>query len=183
MGLCGLRVMRRTHVASSLSKFLESSPRKCDSPDSRQSSSLLRPNHLSFFWVPADGEAESSVSSSYLNAHSNPTIINPKKKSRYGQTLSPYDSGEEEELDDESDDDDDWSLNDDFAEVTEYEKKKPKSQKPTIAKKGLCFLHKPVGIALECSSKEKNFVGRKYDASRVMLKDATSDVKKLCNSG
>ncbi|CAN6898585.1 unnamed protein product, partial [Brassica oleracea] len=104
-------------------------------PDSHQSSSLLRPNHLSFFWVPADGEAESSVSSSYLHAHSNPTIINPKKKSRYGQTLSPYDSGEEEELDDESDDDEDWSLNDDFAEVTEYEKKKSKSQKPTIAKK------------------------------------------------
>ncbi|ESQ42889.1 hypothetical protein EUTSA_v10013311mg [Eutrema salsugineum] len=68
-------------------------------------------------------------------AHSNPKIINPKKKSRYGQTLSPYDSDEEEELHDESDDDD-WLLNDDFAEVTEYEKKKPKSQKQTIAKKG-----------------------------------------------
>ncbi|KAG2333178.1 hypothetical protein Bca52824_004358 [Brassica carinata] len=73
------------------------------------------------------------------HAHSNPKIINPKKKSRYGQTLSPYDSDEEEELDDESDDDDDddWLLNDDFAEVTEYEKKKPKSQKQTIAKKGV----------------------------------------------
>ncbi|KAG7534352.1 Transcription termination factor mitochondrial/chloroplastic [Arabidopsis thaliana x Arabidopsis arenosa] len=70
-------------------------------------------------------------------AHSNPKIINPKKKSRYGQTLSPYDSDEDEALDDESDDeDDDWLLNDDFAEVTEYEKKKPKSQKQTIAKKG-----------------------------------------------
>lgn len=46
------------------------------------------------------------------HAHSNPKIINPKKKSRYGQTLSPYDSDEEEELDDESDDDDDdWLLN------------------------------------------------------------------------
>lgn len=46
------------------------------------------------------------------NAHSNPKIINPKKKSRYGQTLSPYDSDEEAELDDESDDDDDdWLLN------------------------------------------------------------------------
>lgn len=45
-------------------------------------------------------------------AHSNPKIINPKKKSRYGQTLSPYDSDEDEELDDESDDDDDdWLLN------------------------------------------------------------------------
>ncbi|KAJ0261616.1 Transcription termination factor MTERF9 [Hirschfeldia incana] len=72
------------------------------------------------------------------NAHSNPKIINPKKKSRYGQTLSPYDSDEEDELDDESDDDDDdWLLNDDFAEVTEYEKKKPKSHKQTIAKKGV----------------------------------------------
>lgn len=45
------------------------------------------------------------------NAHSNPKIINPKKKSRYGQTLSPYDTDEEEELDDDSDDDDDWLLN------------------------------------------------------------------------
>ncbi|CAN7017392.1 unnamed protein product [Brassica oleracea var. botrytis] len=53
-------------------------------PDSHQSSSLLRPNHLSFFWVPADGEAESSVSSSYLHAHSNPTIINPKKNMNSG---------------------------------------------------------------------------------------------------
>lgn len=44
-------------------------------------------------------------------AHSNPKIINPKKKSRYGQTLSPYDSDEDGELDDESDDDDDWLLN------------------------------------------------------------------------
>lgn len=45
-------------------------------------------------------------------AHSNPKIINPKKKSRYGQTLSPYDSDEDEELDDESDEeDDDWLLN------------------------------------------------------------------------
>ncbi|EOA13232.1 hypothetical protein CARUB_v10026264mg [Capsella rubella] len=69
-------------------------------------------------------------------AHSNPKIINPKKKSRYGQTLSPYDSDEDEVLDDESDEDDDWLLNDDFAEVKEYERKKPKSQKQPIAKKG-----------------------------------------------
>uniref|UniRef100_A0A1J3C8C0 Transcription termination factor 3, mitochondrial n=1 Tax=Noccaea caerulescens TaxID=107243 RepID=A0A1J3C8C0_NOCCA len=69
-------------------------------------------------------------------AHSNPKIIKPKKKSKYGETLSPYDSDEEEQLDDESDeDDDDWLLNDDFAEVAEYERKKPKSQKQTIAKK------------------------------------------------
>ncbi|KAG2266737.1 hypothetical protein Bca52824_073816 [Brassica carinata] len=84
--------------------------------------------------------------------------------------------GEEEELDDESDDDDDWSLNDDFAEVTEYEKKKPKSHKPTIAKKGLCFLHKPVAEKTAFDEAEKK---REEEESKD-APTADSDVKRHC---
>ncbi|KAG2241545.1 hypothetical protein Bca52824_096474 [Brassica carinata] len=97
------------------------------------------PSESPLFLLPATRRRGGKIGELVVsNAHSNPKIINPKKKSRYGQTLSPYDSDEEAELDDESDDDDDdWLLNDDFAEVTEYENNKPKSQKTTIAKKGV----------------------------------------------
>lgn len=50
-----------------------------------------------------------------LSTHSNPRILKPNRKSRFGETLSPYDSDEEdsfefdeEEDDDEDEDEDDW---------------------------------------------------------------------------
>ncbi|XVF70815.1 hypothetical protein PTKIN_Ptkin11bG0192100 [Pterospermum kingtungense] len=61
-----------------------------------------------------------------LSTHSNPKILKSNKKSRYGQTITPYDTDEEEEEEDEEfdeDDDmagDDWLMNDDFAETHEY---------------------------------------------------------------
>ncbi|XP_010539322.1 PREDICTED: transcription termination factor MTERF9, chloroplastic [Tarenaya hassleriana] len=78
------------------------------------------------------------------SAHSNPRILKPNKKSRYGQMLSPYDSDEDEEEEDSEDDDeddvagDDWLLDDDFAEISDYsgKGKKAKLQRRTNAKRG-----------------------------------------------
>ncbi|GLU23882.1 hypothetical protein SLE2022_398580 [Rubroshorea leprosula] len=75
-----------------------------------------------------------------LSTHSNPKILKYNKKSPYGRTLSPYNSDEdeeeeeEEEFDDDEEDDfplDDWLMNDDFAEISEYNVngKRFKSQK------------------------------------------------------
>ncbi|EOY12134.1 Mitochondrial transcription termination factor family protein isoform 3 [Theobroma cacao] len=73
-----------------------------------------------------------------LSTHSNPKILKSNKKSRYGQTINPYDTeedeeGEEDEEFDEDDDmaGDDWLMNDDFAETHEFNVngKKFKSQK------------------------------------------------------
>ncbi|XP_059666519.1 transcription termination factor MTERF9, chloroplastic isoform X2 [Cornus florida] len=53
-----------------------------------------------------------------LSSHSNPKTIKSNRRSRYGQTLSPYDSDDEEE-DNDDDSDDDWLSNDGSAELEE----------------------------------------------------------------
>ncbi|OWM81349.1 hypothetical protein CDL15_Pgr007387 [Punica granatum] len=82
-----------------------------------------------------------------LSTHSNPRILKPNRKSRYGQTLSPYDSDDEEsfDFDEGEDDDEDWFDDvsspchlafsafyfDEFAEVADYGTKR-KRDKPNI---------------------------------------------------
>lgn len=45
-----------------------------------------------------------------LSSHSNAKIVKSNRKSRYGQTLSPYDTDEDEEDDDDDLAEDDWLL-------------------------------------------------------------------------
>ncbi|XP_015902611.2 transcription termination factor MTERF9, chloroplastic [Ziziphus jujuba] len=71
-----------------------------------------------------------------LSTHSNPKIVKSNRRSRYGQALSPYDTDEEGEEDDEDEDeddvggasDDDWLLNDDFAEIADFNVKNKSSK-------------------------------------------------------
>ncbi|PQM35901.1 uncharacterized protein Pyn_04049 [Prunus yedoensis var. nudiflora] len=67
-----------------------------------------------------------------LSTHSNPKILKSNRRSRYGQPLSPYDQDDDEEVSRPSDvSDDDWLLNDDFAEISEFDvnRKRSKSHK------------------------------------------------------
>ncbi|CAL9018024.1 unnamed protein product [Prunus brigantina] len=67
-----------------------------------------------------------------LSTHSNPKILKSNRRSRYGQPLSPYDQDDDEEVSRASDvSDDDWLLNDDFAEISEFDvnRKRSKSHK------------------------------------------------------
>jgi len=49
-----------------------------------------------------------------VSSHTNPKILKPKRRSRYGQPLSPYDSDSDEDDDDsfEDEEDDDISTSD-----------------------------------------------------------------------
>ncbi|KAK4787774.1 hypothetical protein SAY86_011607 [Trapa natans] len=61
-----------------------------------------------------------------LSTHSNPRILKPNKKSRFGQTMSPYDSDDvdgSETDEDEDEDEDDWFNNGEFAEILDYQRK------------------------------------------------------------
>ncbi|VVA35259.1 PREDICTED: mRNAion termination [Prunus dulcis] len=67
-----------------------------------------------------------------LSTHSNPKILKSNRRSRYGQPRSPYDQDDDEEVSRASDvSDDDWLLNDDFAEISEFDvnRKRSKSHK------------------------------------------------------
>ncbi|KAI5334048.1 hypothetical protein L3X38_024181 [Prunus dulcis] len=67
-----------------------------------------------------------------LSTHSNPKILKSNRRSCYGQPLSPYDQDDDEEVSRASDvSDDDWLLNDDFAEISEFDvnRKRSKSHK------------------------------------------------------
>lgn len=47
-----------------------------------------------------------------FSTHSNPKILKSNKKSRYGQTITPYDTDDEEEKDEDDDmAGDDWLMN------------------------------------------------------------------------
>ncbi|KAJ7963683.1 Transcription termination factor [Quillaja saponaria] len=76
------------------------------------------------------------------STHSNPIILKPNRRSRYGQALSPYDSDEDgdemEEDDDDNEEEDDWLSDDDFAEIADIDGKerKDKSQKGFKKRKG-----------------------------------------------
>ncbi|KAM1857212.1 hypothetical protein ACFX14_007343 [Malus domestica] len=67
-----------------------------------------------------------------LSTHSNPKILKSNRRSRYGQPLSPYDQDDDDEVPRVTDvSDDDWLLNDDFAEISDFDVngKRPKSHK------------------------------------------------------
>ncbi|CAL1353997.1 unnamed protein product [Linum trigynum] len=74
--------------------------------------------------------------------HSNAKILKSNRKSKFGETLNPYDSSDEEDEEEdefEFDHGDDWLLNDEFAEPSvqfEVDGKRVKSKKKTIAKQG-----------------------------------------------
>lgn len=74
-----------------------------------------------------------------LSTHSNPRILKSNRKSRYGQTLSPYDSEEDEHEGNEDDDsEEDWLSDDEFGELQDYDAdlKKLKSQKTANTRLG-----------------------------------------------
>lgn len=67
------------------------------------------------------------------STHSNPKILKSNRRSRYGQTLSPYDSDEETDgVGEDDDEDEDWFSDDDTkeAEESDGDEKRYKSQKP-----------------------------------------------------
>ncbi|KAF5730496.1 hypothetical protein HS088_TW19G00087 [Tripterygium wilfordii] len=94
-------------------------------PSRSHSQSLYQPP------APAPGRSYETTSrnggSSLVvpSAHSNPKLLKSNRKSRYGQTLSPYGSEEEEVEEDEEDEDyfgfDDGFFDDDFAETEDFE--------------------------------------------------------------
>ncbi|XP_038897631.1 transcription termination factor MTERF9, chloroplastic isoform X1 [Benincasa hispida] len=65
------------------------------------------------------------------STHSNARILKPKRKSRFGQTLSPFDSDEDgedvDEFSSDGDDDDAWLDNGDFSDV-EYDAKRKRTR-------------------------------------------------------
>lgn len=75
-----------------------------------------------------------------LSSHSNPKILKSNRRSRYGQTLSPYDSdddagGDGFEYDDDWDEDD-WLSDDEFAETKASDKQRFKSWNPANKSQG-----------------------------------------------
>ncbi|KAK9269399.1 hypothetical protein L1049_001172 [Liquidambar formosana] len=84
-------------------------------------------------------EWRSSSSSSFVvqSTHSNPKILKSNRKSRYGQTLSPYDS-DDEGIGFGEDEEDDWFSDEDIAEMEEFDddQKRSKSQKATGTRQG-----------------------------------------------
>ncbi|TQD91121.1 hypothetical protein C1H46_023296 [Malus baccata] len=74
--------------------------------------------------------SDSSCRFVVLSTHSNPKILKSNRRSRYGQPLSPYDQDDDDEVSRVTDvSDDDWLLNDDFAEISDFDVngKRPKS--------------------------------------------------------
>ncbi|CAL5402684.1 unnamed protein product [Camellia sinensis] len=75
-----------------------------------------------------------------LSSHSNPKILKSNRRSRYGKTLSPYDSdddagGDGFEYDDDWDEDD-WLSDDEFAETKASDKQRFKSWNPANKSQG-----------------------------------------------
>lgn len=86
-------------------------------------------NHQPHFSAPSlphprkigdDGGNRSAGSRRFvaLSTHSNPRILKSNRKSRFGQTLSPYDSDDEESMDFDEDQDDDEDEEDSFDDVS-----------------------------------------------------------------
>ncbi|KAM3011437.1 hypothetical protein FF2_030143 [Malus domestica] len=76
--------------------------------------------------------SDSSCRFVVLSTHSNPKILKSNRRSRYGQPLTPYDQDDDDQVSRVTDvSDDDWLLNDDFAEISDFDvsRKRPKSHK------------------------------------------------------
>ncbi|KAI5674721.1 hypothetical protein M9H77_15085 [Catharanthus roseus] len=67
-----------------------------------------------------------------VSSHSNPKILKSNRRSRYGQSLSPYDSEEEEEDGGETDadEDDDWFSDEDYFEDKDSEDDRQRKKLP-----------------------------------------------------
>lgn len=75
---------------------------------------------------------------SVVSSHSNPKILKSNRRSRFGQTLSPYDSDEEDGDAVDEDEEDDWFSDDEFSvkEDSETNKFRLKSKDATNRREG-----------------------------------------------
>ncbi|CAK9148850.1 unnamed protein product [Ilex paraguariensis] len=77
------------------------------------------------FFQPRTLKRSSSTSTTrifVISSHSNHKILKSNRRSRYGQTMSPYDSEDDDSVgigdeEDEDDSEDDWLSDDDYAEI------------------------------------------------------------------
>ncbi|EEF33364.1 transcription termination factor MTERF9, chloroplastic [Ricinus communis] len=120
-----------------------------------------------FYYIEDRRRRRSRVSSKLvvLSTHSNAKILKSNRKSRFGQTLSPYasDDDEEEEEDDDDDNDSDksWFSDDEFAEPVDFKVngKRFKLQKKISERQGG---RRQLDAKIGRNTQEKRIIGNFY---------------------